>query len=112
MTLKYTGLREVEENKFVYMRRKEELYVYGGKVVENICQALARCIIGEQMIRISRKYRVALTVHDSIMCVVTKEEADAALKYVTESMQWVPDWAEGLPLGCEASYAKSYGDCK
>jgi len=112
MTLKYTGLREVEENKFVYMRRKEELYVYGGKVVENICQAVARCIIGEQMIRISRKYRVALTVHDSIMCVVTKEEADAALKYVTESMQWVPDWAEGLPLGCEASYAKSYGDCK
>lgn len=112
MTLGYKGLREVEEGKFVYKRRKDEVFIYGGKVVENICQAVARCIIGEQMIRISRKYRVALTVHDSIVCVVKEDDAEAALKHITESMHWVPKWANGLPLGCEASYAKSYGDCK
>jgi len=28
-----------------------------------------------------------------------------------ECMKWVPDWAEGLPLNCEAGYGKSYGDC-
>jgi tRNA U55 pseudouridine synthase TruB len=32
--------------------------------VENVCQALARCVIGEQMLKISEKYKVALTVHD------------------------------------------------
>ena len=112
MHLGYKGLREVEEGKFVYTRKRDEVYIYGGKVVENICQAVARCIIGEQMVRISRKYRVALTVHDSIVCVVKEEDAETALAYITESMQWVPKWAKGLPLGCEASYAKSYGDCK
>jgi DNA polymerase I-like protein with 3'-5' exonuclease and polymerase domains len=79
--------------------------------VENICQGLARCIIGEQMIKISQKYKVVLTVHDAVACVAKEEEAEEAMAYVIECMKWVPDWAQGLPLSCEAGYGKSYGDC-
>lgn len=111
----YTGLFAVEEEKgpqYYYKTRAGDNKIYGGKVVENVCQAIARCIIGEQMLRIAKRYKVVLTVHDSIVCCVPDAETDAAKAYVEESMRWVPDWATGLPVDCEAGTAKSYGECE
>jgi DNA polymerase len=98
-------------NQYVYSAKRGTNKIYGGKLVENICQGLARCIIGEQMIKIAKQYKVVLTVHDAIACIAPEEEAQEAMAYVMECMKWVPDWAEGLPLNCEAGYGKSYGDC-
>jgi DNA polymerase len=98
-------------NQYVYSAKRGANKIYGGKLVENICQGLARCIIGEQMIKIAKQYKVVLTVHDAIACIAPEEEAEEAMAYVMECMKWVPDWAEGLPLNCEAGYGKSYGDC-
>ena len=50
------------------------------------------------------------TYHSAIRFHV-EEEAEEAMNYVIECMQWVPEWAQGLPLNCEAGYGKSYGDC-
>ena len=97
---------------YSYKTRRGRTRIYGGKVIENVCQALARCIIGEQMLRISKKYKVVLTVHDSIVCCVRDEEVDAAQAYVEECMRWTPDWAAGLPVDCESGTGKSYGDCE
>lgn len=80
--------------------------------VENVCQGIARCIIGEQMLRIAKRYKVVLTVHDSIVCCVPDAEVVDAVAYVEESMRWTPDWAAGLPVDCEAGTAKSYGECE
>jgi DNA polymerase I-like protein with 3'-5' exonuclease and polymerase domains len=105
----YTGLFGVEEEKgpqYYYKTRAGDNKIYGGKVVENVCQAIARCIIGEQMLRIAKRYKVVLTVHDSIVCCVPDAETDAAKAYVEESMRWVPDWANGLPVDCEAGTAQ------
>jgi hypothetical protein len=110
----YSGLFAVEEEKgpqYYYKTRAGDNKIYGGKVVENVCQAIARCIIGEQMLKIAKRYKVVLTVHDSIVCCVPDAETDAAKAYVEESMRWVPDWAAGLPVDCEAGTAKSYGEC-
>ena len=79
--------------------------------MENVCQGIARCVIGEQMIKIAKRYKVVLTVHDAIACIAKEEEVDEAKAYVEECMRWVPEWAEGLPLNCESGYGKSYGDC-
>jgi DNA polymerase I-like protein with 3'-5' exonuclease and polymerase domains len=68
-------------------------------------------VIAEQMIKISQRYRVVLTVHDAIACIAREEEKEEALQYVTECMRWRPEWAKTLPLNCEASYGNSYGDC-
>jgi DNA polymerase len=111
----YSGLFAVEEEKgpqYYYKTRRGDNKIYGGKVVENVCQAIARCIIGEQMLKIAKRYKVVLTVHDSIVCCVPDAETDAAKAYVEESMRWVPDWAAGLPVDCEAGTAKSYGECE
>ena len=98
-------------NEYHYKTRRGRTKIYGGKVIENVCQAIARCVIGEQMLRIAKKYRVVLTVHDAIACVVREHDAEEAQTYIEEAMRWVPDWAEGLPVNCESGMAKSYGDC-
>ena len=91
--------------------KEKGIYIYGGKVVENVVQALARCIIAEQMVRIAKNYRVVLTVHDAIMCLAKDEEVEEAKAYVKECMSWTPDWAQGLPVSCEVGSGKSYGEC-
>lgn len=96
---------------YIYKSRTGYTRIYGGKVVENLCQAIARCVIGEQMIRMSQKYRVVLTVHDAVACVVPEAEAKEAQKYIEACMRWTPEWADGLPLNCESGIGKNYGEC-
>jgi len=85
--------------------------VYGGLCVENFTQAIARCVVAEQMLRINRRYPTVLTVHDSVACVAPQAEAESAMAYVIECMSWNPRWAPDLPLSCEAGYGSAYGDC-
>lgn len=110
----YNDLQEVlvdDKKQFVYKTRNGPNKIYGGKVVENFTQAIARCIIGEQMLKIAKRYKVVLTVHDAIGIVAKQEEADEARAYVESCMRWVPSWAEGLPVNCESGMGASYGDC-
>lgn len=114
LLLRYDDLQARQGEKgyeFTYKTRKGRIKIYGGKVVENVCQAIARCIIGEQMVRIAKRYKVVLTVHDAVACVVPDAKVWEAQVYVEECMRWVPEWSTGLPLNCESGFGKSYGDC-
>ncbi len=84
--------------------------IYGGKFTENIVQALARIVVMSQLLRIAKKYRVALTVHDSIIALAKEDQLDEARAYVESCMRWVPDWAEGLPINCESKWGYNYGE--
>ena len=81
-------------------------------MIENVCQAIARCIIGEQMLKIAKRYRVVLTVHDSVVCCVPEEEVAEAQEYIESCMRWLPAWTDGMPIDCESGIGKSYGDCE
>ena len=107
---KLTPMRGVPE--VIYDTRKGPNRIYGGKVVENICQGLARCVIGEQMLKIAQRYKVVLTVHDAVACIAPIAEAEEAARYVQECMRWRPKWAETLPLNCEVKMGDSYGGAK
>jgi DNA polymerase len=117
--MKYPNLRKIinEEGKteYVYDTRKGKATIpnriYGGKVIENVCQALARIIIGEQMLKVAKKYKVVMTVHDAIACVVPNSEAQTAQEYVELCMKMRPKWALDLPLSCESGVGSSYGEC-
>lgn len=115
LLMRYEKLVSVVDNEnkqqYQYKTRYGWNKIYGGKVIENVCQALARCIIGEQMLKIAERYNVVLTVHDAVACLVPEAEVIEAQKYVEECMRWTPDWAEGLPVNCESGYGRSYGDC-
>lgn len=78
--------------------------------VENLTQALARCVVGEQMLKIAKRYRIVLTVHDSAVACVRQEEAEEAQAYIEACMRWVPDWADGLPVDCESDIGTRYGE--
>jgi len=114
LMMRYDGLEFEQGEKgieFSYVTRRGRTRIYGGKIIENVCQAVARCIIAEQMLRIAKRYKVVLTVHDAIACVVRDEEVDDATQFVEECMRWTPDWAQGLPLNCESGSGDNYGAC-
>lgn len=116
--LKYPNLREEQDpdtgkREFVYDQKKGRTTlrtrIYGGKLTENVCQALARIIIGEQMLMVARRRRVVMTVHDSVGVVAPEAEASEARKFVEDCMRIRPKWAAGLPLNCESKMGASYG---
>ena len=112
---RYDGLQRVYDAEgkvqYQYKTRKGAVKIYGGKVVENLCQAVARCVIAEQMLLIGKRYKVVLTVHDAVACLAPKEEVLEAQQYVEECMKTRPTWAQTLPLSCESGVGKSYGEC-
>ena len=114
LLMRYDDLKFDQNDKgveFHYKTRKGRTRIYGGKVIENVCQGIARCIIAEQMLKIGKRYKVVLTVHDAIAVCVPDAEVVPATQYVEECMRWVPEWAKGLPVNCESGSGKSYGDC-
>jgi DNA polymerase I-like protein with 3'-5' exonuclease and polymerase domains len=105
-----------EEVQWQYTGRKEgriqTVNLYGGKVVENITQALAACVIRQQMLVIGQRYPVLFQVHDEIPFLVPEEEAPEGLKWVLQQMSTTPVWAPGLPLAAEGNFGDTYGDAK
>lgn len=112
MDLQAVGIDDRGRAQYIYQTRRGPVRIYGGKVVENLCQALARCVIGEQMLRIAKRYKVVLTVHDAVACIAPEDEWHEAATYVQECMRWRPAWAQTLPLNCEVKYGTSYGGAK
>jgi len=118
--IKYPNLRpHVDEEtgrlELVYDTKKGRSVIpnriYGGKVVENLCQALARIIIGHHLLLVAKKYKVVMTVHDAVGCIAPEQEAEQAMEYIYHCMRQTPDWAEELPLDCEGGFGASYGEC-
>ena len=116
LRLRYENLRwEVRDGKpeMVYDQKKGRATlttrIYGGKCVENACQALARIVIGEQMLMVARRLRVVQTVHDAVGVVAPTQEAEEAREFVEACMRIRPKWAMGLPLNCESKMGASYG---
>ena len=80
---------------------------YGGKITENITQAVARDILALAMLRLEKAgYPVIFSVHDEIVCEVPKSE-----KNITEFrrlLEICPDWATGLSIKAECWQGKRY----
>ncbi len=100
------------DDQWVYKDDTGLVHIYGAKKVENGVQALARIIVMSQLVRISKKLRVALTVHDSIIALAREDERDEARAYVESCMRWVPAWADGLPINCESKWGYNYGEMR
>ena len=110
--IRYPKLRLNEEGRMIYDSRRGPVNIWGGAMVENVVQALARIIVGQQMISLRHKgYTPILTVHDAAVCLVPKDNIEQALADITNIMSTPPQWATGLPVACEAKYGESYGEC-
>ena len=84
--------------------------IYGGKVTENLIQAMARIVVSEQMTAIGQHYHVAFQVHDEIIITAPEDRASEAEQHLVRIMSTAPSWCTDLPVACEAGYATNYGD--
>ena len=110
MRLDYSGLTPTEDGDWFYGLGGKRKKIYGGAMLENIIQALARIVIGEQLLAVEALPGVTTvsSTHDEIIALVRVEEADAAVEAVTKIMTTPPAWAPNLPLAVDIGYAREY----
>lgn len=113
MVLRYPNLQgKPDEKGRVQWTYNDKTKLYGGKLTENIVQAVARCVMTDGMLRIQKRYPCVLTVHDEVAAVVPEEQAETAYEWMLEQMTLEPKYMKGVRLVAEGGYAKRYGDAK
>lgn len=92
-TITYAGLNQTSG-------KWQRLSTHGGKLTENVTQAVARDILAEGMIRMKATGRLPIVghVHDETICEVPKKDAKELLALQIACMTVAPDWAPDIPL--------------
>ncbi|MEG1906831.1 MAG: DNA polymerase, partial [Gordonibacter sp.] len=82
---------------------------YGGRLVENITQAVARDLLADAMVRLEAAgYEIVAHVHDEVIVEVPQEGARGHLDYINKIMGETPAWAGNLPLSAEGYTCSNY----
>lgn len=88
-------------------KKWEVISTYGGKLTENVVQAIARDCLAESLIRVSQAgYQTVMHVHDELVLEVPEALAD--LDKVCEIMSQPIPWAPGLLLNADGFITKFY----
>lgn len=90
-------------------RRIERIKTYGGNLVENIVQAIARDCLSEALLKLDRAgFNIRFHVHDEVIIEVPEETAEDDLKEIIRIMCEPPEWAHDLPLNAEGFVTPFY----
>lgn len=115
LTIKYPNLRQIE-GEWVYdvyhkVYEAEPTKLYGGKMIENICQALAGELCKEAIERaqIAGLHPVG-AVHDEILCI--DQDPDYAVECLKKCMEYAPKWMPTLRLRAEVGYGGNWNEAK
>jgi ParB-like chromosome segregation protein Spo0J len=114
MKLLYPDLRIIEDDKgrSQYVYGPDATKLYAGKITNNVTQALARIVMTDGMLRVSKRYPIAGTVHDELIAVVPDAEVEEAKTWVLAQMTMEPSYMQGIPLDAEVGANKRYGLAK
>jgi DNA polymerase len=113
MGVTYHQLEQVMGTEWRYESSGNPRKLYGAKVVENLCQHAARQVVMWQTMIVHRRYPVAMSVHDEIVCVVPDAEVGNCKTFMLNALCTAPAWCRGkLPLAGEVESGLSYGDAK
>jgi DNA polymerase len=119
LAINYPSLR-LQDGEMVYWssRYKSDVRIYGAKVVENLCQALARIKITDAMRVIRRlrpEWKLTLQVHDELVYSVPMKDAPLAVEALCKALSSDPGWSASMPpipLAAEGGYGVRYGEVK
>jgi len=93
------------------MGKRENAYAidtYGGKLTENIVQAISRDLLVHSMLLIDAAgLEIVFHVHDEVVVEVDENDTEA-LGIVHKAMETIPRWAAGLPLNAETQEVRRY----
>lgn len=112
LRLHYHDLKQNSEGQWVFTYGGEPKFIYGGKLLENIVQALARIHTMDAALRIQKRLTLAMQVHDELVYVVPDHAVDETKRIILEEMRRRPTWAPQLPLEAEVGTGRSYGEAK
>lgn len=88
--------------------RWQRVTTWGGKLMENVVQAICRDLLADVMVNLRRaKYTINLHVHDEVRCSVPAGKVNRG--ELTRIFTTVPEWAEGFPLNAEIDVTRRYG---
>lgn len=92
-----------------YYTARGRQHLYGGKLAENVTQAVARDVMAAAMVRIEHAgMPIVLTVHDEIVCEIPEDLGKDGLAFQESAMRELPHWAPGLPVDVEGFLATRY----
>lgn len=114
-TLVYRDAK-LEDGRITYMgvhqltRQWTKLDTYGGKLVENVTQSVARDLLADTMVLFDKMYPDALltTVHDEIVAMAPEPQAPSVFAALKTLMSTPPAWASGMPLSAAGYVADRY----
>lgn len=111
LALHYDNL-EYDKGKLTYDSKYGQETTWGGRITENVVQALSRNVIADAMLRIDNdkelNANVVLTVHDEIVIISADTNPDATMARLINLMCVPPNWAVDLPLAAEGGYDTCY----
>lgn len=91
-----------------YTRKWDRLDTYGGKIFENICQAVARDVMAHNMPAIEAAgYEIVLTVHDEVIC-EAPDSPEFNAEHLASLLAANPPWAPDMPLAAAGFEAYRY----
>lgn len=109
--LDYSTLRyDKELQSWIVSKRNGWTKLYGGKLVENVIQWLARIVISQCMLRLkARGFRIVTCTHDEIVALLPADGSeDEKLAVMLEEMNREVPWLPGIPLAAEGGVAVNY----
>ena len=93
-----------ERDNYAYWGLKEGryqwVYLWGSKLTENLCQALAFDMMKYQGVKMAEQLKIVLNTHDEWGVVVKEDDVPAARQFAEKCMREVPSWLEGLVVEC------------
>ena len=86
-----------------------KLNTYGGKLTENVVQAIARDLLANAIFNVfDLGFNIVLHVHDEIVAEIPKDgNEERTLQMMSDAMCSAPGWAKGIPLRA-AGYVTEY----
>lgn len=89
-------------------KKWERIPTYGGKLTENIVQAIARDCLAESLFNLANNgFKPLMHIHDEVICEVPKNDPHYSLEKAIKLMCIKPNWAEDLPLNA-AGFTSEY----
>jgi len=88
-------------------KKWERIETFGGKICENIIQAVARDVLVESMMRLHKAgYKITMHIHDEVVLEV--QDDVSSVEEVCRIMAITPSWAKDLPLNADGYECKFY----
>ena len=114
MKLLYPNLRieKDDSGRSQWVYGPDATKLYAGKVTNNVTQALARIVMTDGMLRVSKRYPVVGTVHDELIALVSDDQVEDAKTWVLAQMTMEPSYMPGIPLDADGGAHQRYGMAK